>query len=73
MPNAKDKIPGLSSSFTPSALTVTVAAAPAGGTGTAAGGWDTAGNRDLAITTINNLKARVDQLETALKALGFLA
>lgn len=26
---------------------------PAGGTGAAAGGWDTAGNRDLAIARIN--------------------
>ena len=32
------------------------AAAPAGGTGSAAGGWDTAANRDLAITTINDLR-----------------
>ena len=53
-------------------LTATVAAAPAGGTGTAAGGWDTSGNRDLAIATINNLKTRVDQLETKLQALGLL-
>lgn len=56
----------------PTALTATVAAAPAGGTGTAAGGWDTSGNRDLAIATINNLKTRVDQLETKLQALGLL-
>lgn len=32
------------------------AAAPAGGVGTAAGGWDTAANRDLAIVTINDLR-----------------
>ena len=56
----------------PTALTATVAAAPAGGTGTAAGAWDTSGNRDLAIATINNLKTRVDQLETKLQALGLL-
>ena len=56
----------------PTALTATVAAAPAGGTGTAAGAWDTAGNRDLAIATINNLKTRVDQLESKLQALGLL-
>ena len=72
MAKAQDKIPGLGASFTPTALTATTAAAPAGGTGTAAGGWDTAANRDLAIATINNLKTRLDQLETALKALGFL-
>ncbi|HRT43314.1 MAG TPA: hypothetical protein P5223_14780 [Phycisphaerae bacterium] len=56
----------------PTALTAAVAAAPAGGTGTAAGGWDTAGNRDLAIATINNLKTRVDQLESKLQSLGLL-
>jgi len=72
MPNAKDVIPNLGASFKPTAITATVAAAPAGGTGTAAGGWDTAGNRDAAIATINNLKTRVDAMEAALKALGFL-
>ena len=72
MANAKDRIPGLSSSFAPSALTAASGAAPAGGTGTAAGGWDTAANRDAAIAVINNLRTRVTELETALKALGFL-
>jgi hypothetical protein len=72
MPNASKHIPALGSTFVATALTATSAAAPAGGTGTAAGGWDTAANRDLAIATINNLKTRLDQLETALKALGFL-
>lgn len=57
----------------PTALTPTVAAAPAGGTGTAAGAWDTAVNRDLAITTINNLKTRVDELETKLQSLTLLS
>jgi len=33
---------------------------------------DTSINRDLAIATINNLKTRVDQLETKLQALGLL-
>ena len=56
----------------PTALTATVSAAPAGGTGTADGGWDTSTNRDLAIATINNLKTRVAQLETKLQALGLL-
>jgi len=72
MPNANAAIPNLGANFKPTALTATVAGAPSGGTGTAAGGWDTAGNRDTAIATINNLKARVDQMETALKALGLL-
>lgn len=73
MPKAQDQIPGISSSFAPTTLTTTVAAAPAGGVGAAAGGWSTAANRDIAIATINNLKSRVDQMETALKALGLLA
>lgn len=46
-----------------SAVTIP-AAAPAGGTGTAAGGWDTAGNRDLAIATINGLRTAVTDLQT---------
>lgn len=33
--------------------------APAGGTGAAAGGWDTAGHRDTAIATINALRVDV--------------
>lgn len=40
-------------------------AAPAGGVGTAAGGWDTAANRDAAIALINNMR-------TALIAVGIL-
>lgn len=46
------------------------AAAPAGGTGTAAGGWDTAANRDTAIACINNLRTRLATLEAACKAVG---
>lgn len=51
-------------------LTAAAAAAPAGGVGAAAGGWDTAANRDLAIATINNLRTRLGELETKLKAVG---
>lgn len=40
------------------------AAAPAGGTGAAAGGWDTAVNRDAAIATINGLRTAVSDLKT---------
>lgn len=40
------------------------AAAPAGGTGAAAGGWDTAVNRDAAIATINGLRTAVTDLQT---------
>lgn len=36
--------------------TATPDAAPAGGTGAAAGAWDTAANRDAAIATINGLR-----------------
>lgn len=56
----------------PTALTAQAAVAPAGGTGTAAGAWDTAGNRDAAITLINNLRTRVGELETKLRSLGLL-
>lgn len=51
---------------TPVAQQATTAAAPAGGTGTAAGGWDTAGHRDTAITTINDMR-------TCLRNLGLMA
>jgi hypothetical protein len=54
------------------ALTAAAAAAPAGGTGTAAGGWDTAVNRDAAIATINNLRTRLGEVEAALKAVRIL-
>lgn len=46
--------------------------APAGGVGAAAGGWDTAGHRDTAIATINELRADVTALIAALKAAGVL-
>lgn len=46
------------------------AVAPAGGTGAAAGGWDTAGHRDTAITTINELKTLAESLKTQIIALG---
>ena len=36
--------------------------APAGGTGAAAGGWDTAANRDAAIATINAILVRLETL-----------
>lgn len=45
------------------------AAAPAGGVGTAAGGWDTAANRDAAIATINGLRTAVSNLKTELNDL----
>lgn len=58
---------------------VTQLAAPAGGVGVAAGGWSTAANRDLAITSINaartdiaNLKNFVNQIVDQLQLLGLL-
>ena len=72
MPNINQIIPGLSSKHTPPTLTTVSAVAPAGGTGTLAGAWDTAANRDAAIAQINNLRTRVTEIETALKALGIL-
>lgn len=44
-------------------------AAPAGGTGAAAGGWDTAGNRDTAITSMNATRTLALELQTKLNAL----
>lgn len=89
--NAKLGFFGVTPVVRPSALTqtystasathaaVTQLAAPAGGTGAAAGGWSTAGNRDLAITSINaartdiaNLKNFVNQIVDQLQALGLL-
>lgn len=66
-------VPGVPGSLTTTKLTAATAAAPAGGTGTAAGGWDTAANRDAAIAQINNLRTRVTEMENALKALGLLS
>ena len=45
------------------------AAAPAGGTGAAAGAWDTSGNRDLAITTINDLRTHAIEMDLDYEAL----
>lgn len=43
---------------------ITQLTCPAGGTGAAAGGWDTAGNRDLAIASINAAKADILAIRT---------
>lgn len=42
---------------------------PAGGTGAAAGGWDTDTNRDLAITRFNALRADVANLKQIVNSL----
>lgn len=59
---------------------VTQVTPPAGGTGTAAGGWDTAANRNLAITSITagaadlvNVKNVLNGVIDDLQALGLLA
>jgi hypothetical protein len=54
--------------ITPSASTV-ASAAPAGGTGTAAGGWDTPINRDAAIATLNQTRTLALELQTKFNAL----
>lgn len=43
---------------------------PAGGTGAAAGGWDTAPNRDTAIATIGELKTVINDTLAALASMG---
>ncbi len=54
------------------ALTANPVVVPAGGTGAAAGGWDTAGNRDTAISTLNDLRTRIAEIETILQQYGFV-
>ena len=49
------------------------ASAPAGGVGTAAGGWDTSANRDAAIAAINTNKTAIDNIITALKNNGIMS
>ncbi len=51
------------------AATATAANAPVGGTGTAAGGYDTAVNRDAMITSQNNIIVDVADLRTQFNAL----
>lgn len=57
----------------PTALTAPTGEAPAGGTGTAAGGWDTAAHRDTAIAALNNAITRINELENKLKSIGLIA
>lgn len=45
------------------------AAAPAGGTGATEGAYDTAANRDLAITTINGLRTHAVEMDLDYEAL----
>lgn len=54
------------------ALTAMPSAAPAGGTGVAAGAWSSAADRDAAINTINGLRTTVNDLIARLQALGLI-
>lgn len=54
---------------TANAAAATAVAFPAGGTGAAAGGWDTAVNRDLAIDRFAALLVDVASIRTQLNAL----
>ncbi|NJN35966.1 MAG: hypothetical protein HC794_01595 [Nitrospiraceae bacterium] len=56
-----------------SAVAVVAGSIPAGGTGAAAGGWDTAGNRNTAITTITEIKTQLNALIVALQAKGLIS
>lgn len=60
---------GATSAAVANAAAATAVAFPPGGTGTAAGGWDTAVNRDLAITRFAALLTDVASIRTQLNAL----
>lgn len=51
-------------------LPANTGACPAGGVGTAAGGWDTAGHRDTAIALITQLSSDMNAVKTLLKTFG---
>jgi hypothetical protein len=59
------KLRASKSRFTASA-TALPTASPAGGTGAAAGGWDTSGNRDTGIACVTTLITITTELQTAL-------
>lgn len=48
-------------------------AVPAGGTGAAAGGFDTAVNRDTFIATVSEMKTQLNSALAALRAHGIIA
>lgn len=48
-------------------------ATPAGGTGATAGAYDTAGNRDILIATVAELKTKLNSLQAKLRTAGYLA
>ncbi len=61
---------GLSTPLAAQTVANVAGSVPAGGVGAAAGGWDTAPNRDTAITTIGELKTVINNTLTALNAAG---
>lgn len=66
---AVPQTPATVAAATSAPAAITALAAPAGGTGAAAGGWDTAGNRDLAIASINALRTDITALRTTVASL----
>lgn len=54
------------------AITDNTTAIPAGGSGAAAGAWDTAGNRDTAITEMNAIRVDLNSVLAALRAVGII-
>ena len=63
------RIGKVAAATTAAAVDSLTADAPAGGTGATAGAYDTAGNRDLMIATVNGLNATVASLLTQFTAL----
>jgi len=57
-------------SLTPVTIANVAGSIVAGGTGAAAGGWDTAGNRDTSITTMGEFKTVINNILTQLEAAG---
>ncbi len=53
-------------------VTLAQSNAPAGGVGTAAGGWDTAVNRDAAIDAINSHAFAIERITDTLEAWGIM-
>lgn len=70
---------GPATSVVPAPAAITATTAPAGGTGAAEGGWDTAADRDLAIASLTSsiadltaLRTKVADILVAVKASGLI-
>jgi len=57
---------------TPTTVAAVAGAIPAGGVGAAAGGYDTAPNRDTFIATVTEIKAQLNSLMTELRNRKFI-